>query len=400
MTTLMTSENRQLLESQIQPGLILNPITEEYYRLFKGKDQTQVDQETGQLIGVNGFEIVTQFFQNVLWAQYPHTSASTRLLQALETSTEYRSINGYGVVVVQGNSYRAIDSRYYWALVNNVGELIGSVVAYPYSSTNQDALPDRVKVCISQDETDTIQVREYHYSGVTIGQNISVDNVQGDIIAWGDGKSDYTSLKWLMQELNNRLNKNRTLLDRHSNPHLMGPPNALAPKTSQGGQTGNESDNAQFNYDEQGMFLPTDGEQEYKYLVWNANAELNKFQLNRILDLIHMQTGIPATAFGISSQTTGDSGLSLERQMFAALAKVSRWQRDIETAVESLGVTDLQWNPDLLGTFASRVQQNIQLVQSDIISRDEARADLGYAGNAPERRNDNAPTTQNMDGTS
>ena len=398
MTTinLTTSYSRQLLESQIKPGLLLNPITLKYTQLYLGIHSTQVDEQGNQK-GVNGYEITTNFFLNGLWSEYPRTAASNTLLSALEDSTIFRSVNGYGVVVNQGTRFKAIDSRYYWELVDEKGEKIGSVVAYPYSSTNEAEFPNRIKVCISKDDNRQIEVREYTFEGITIGRLLSNTTERGDIIAWGNGISDYSNLEWLVNELNKRLDKNSVLLDRHSSPHLMGPPTAFQ-KRDPAGNTGQESDNSEFKFDEEGMYLPVDSQGgEYKYLVWEANAELNKFQLNRVLDLIHVKTGIPATAFGISSQTSGDSGLSLERQMFAALAKVRRWQRDIEAAVENINVTDLSWPKDPFASFSEVVNQQIQLVGAGIISADEARSTLGYAGTAPEQEDNNNDNTENMD---
>ena len=400
--TLTTSQNRTLLESQIKPGLVINPLTIENFQLFSGVHRSLIDQETGERKGVNGYAVVTNFFLNGLWSEHPISDADRRLLMALESSTVFRSMNGYGVVIKQGNRYQAIDSRYFWYLVDDNGDQIGSVVMYPYSSTNEE-FPNRARVVISNNANRSMEVREYVFQGVTLGRVIGTNTVAGDVIAWGDGANDYDNIRYLINELNKRLDKNSILLDRHSSPHLMGPPNAFQ-KRDPKGTSGQESDNSQFKYNEEGMYLPVDSQGvDYKYLTWESEAELNKFQVSTVLNLIHIETGIPATAFGISS-ATGDSGLSLERQMFAALAKVRRWQRDIEDAIEHIGIDDLQWPRDPFGSYSEKVNQVIQLISAGLITPDEGRKLLGIKGPAPiittEDSDNDSNNTQNVGNTS
>lgn len=363
---------RQLKRTDIHTGTILQAIPNTNELLFAGPSDS-----------ANFYAIVTNFYSNAIWGTAPRDIARRNILAAFEEATRQRSINGIGVVLRQGEQYRSINSRYYWQLVDETTGLpIGSVVGYPYyvgpTQGIAVSLPNRIKIVIQADSDTFAEVTEYMFSGVTLGlpamdEAATIPDAQ--IVAWGDGINDYEDMKSLICELNKRFTGNSKILDRHSNPHLMVP---------QSGVTTDDEGQQSFDYNSDGMSLPIEkDEPEYKYLTWDANASLSQYQLSTTIDLLHMTTGVPATAFGLSAGS-GNSGVSRERQMFAAISKIQRIRRAIDDAFIRFGIDTVAWASDPFMSFNEAIDSEGKLVTMGIISRDEARARLGIEGKAPD----------------
>lgn len=352
----------------IAPGLIVRPQSDANEKLFRGDGES-----------INYYAVVTDFYVNGLWGQYPRMNEDrVDLLRAFETATQDRSINGYGGVMVSGDQITPLNSRYLFPLVNELSNRIGWVAMFPYVSDtaqrSKTALPDAIRVIIAQDDRPIGIVRDYSYSGSTLGPRRTEMAVPLVLATFGNGISDYTNMKFLVDEINNRVSKNKIVLDRHSNPHIQGP-NSATPRPQEDDQ-GNVTQMG-FQFNEGGMFLPRDNEEGgYEYLSWDAKSELGRLQMDRIIDLLHVVTGVPASAFGLRP-VGNTSGTSLERQMFAAISKVRRWRRDIQQAAMLLGVEELDWVEDPFADFQERATIEIQLVSSGIVSVEEARRRLG-----------------------
>lgn len=361
-TSTPTLSNRNISFEQIQRNFIVNPISEENQRLYFGDANS-----------VNYYAILTNFYVNALWGQYPQTAAPNELLAALECSTIQRSINGWGAVVKFGEAYEAVNTRYYWRAIDlETGRQAGHVLMFPYNDESDQTrghVPNKIRVISYRFGDGAVRVQNFDFSGSTLGNSVG-DSMTGDssIVVWGDGVNDYDNVKWLVNELNKRLTKNSSLLDRHSSPHIQGPPIAV----------NTDSGRSQVNIDQEGSFLPVDNpNNEYKYLTWDSQGSLSTFTIDKVIDLLHLQTGIPMSAFGMVRNTA--SGVSLERQMFAALAKVRRWRRSIEMSVAEMDITDFQWPNDPFAGWRETLEGEQILVQSGIISPEQSMARLGIS---------------------
>ena len=366
---------QEFVLSDIKQGLILIPRTGDWENLYR---------ITPAALDVNYYRVITRFYRNALWGKMPRTTADPALLDSFRKAANQRSINGFGAVVQSGDVFNAVNTRFLWPIIDDVGARTGWLLGTPYNSpasrnTQGINVPDYIRLFAMVDGADLAQVWDAKYSGSTLGTVTQRDPAQMRIGVFGEGVSDYEEVQWLVAELNKRLQKNSTLLDRHSSPHIQGP-EAAAPVSD---EEGGERQRPRFQYDEEGMFLPREGEDpEYAYLTWDAKEGLAKLQLDTILDLIHIVTGIPAQVFGLNV-SGNSSDTSLERQMFAALSKTEGLRHEVEMAAQAFGDFTFQWTEDPFASYVERAQTEINLAAAGIITPTEARHRLGMDGVAP-----------------
>lgn len=355
---------RTILRTQIKRGFIVNPLPAENQNLYVAVAD-----------GVNYYAITTNFYRNALWGQYPSVEADDGLLLAFEGASVQRSINGTGVITASEGRYEASETRYHLGIRDpETGLLEGHVIFYPYSSNDQN-IPDRVRSVIWMIGTSNIVIQDWEFAGASLGAPGRLSTVNGHLLVFGDGVDDYTNIKFLVRELNKRLNKNSALLDRHSSPHIQGPASAV---------TTNAEGNPQVNINEDSAFLPLDPDgPDYSYLTWDQPYQMATYQLDKVVDLLHLQTGIPIAAFGLAPNNQV-SGISLDRQMFGALSKVRRLRREVERAIAVLGIEDVVWPADPFASYNENIDGEVKLVNAGI--SDPAQS--------AERLNIDAPTRE------
>ena len=392
---------RSIKLSDIKPGALLSPGSSVNSMRYKGTN-----------LKINFYELITEFYHDGLWSYYPQTNAPRELLEAFETATDERSINGFGAVLGSGDKYHSIDTRYLWVLQDDEQMHIGWVVGIPYSSGNDPMIgrvnqpsfnaigtvADRIKIIVWETGAPLGVEYDYEYTGATLGNLLNSNGLPVNIAVFGNGKNDYDRCVWLIEELTNRFEKNKVVLDRHSNPHLMGPESAAPRETT---DSEGEKVRQGFEYKEDGMFLPLDeeGKAKYDYLVWDPKIDLTQLQTDRIVDMLHIITGIPATAFGLPNAANKASGTSLERQMFKALSKIKRLRREIEGGLEAFGQFNYKWVDDPFITARERTEYVRELYKEGIITTQEARelSFIGLAGMPQELRRiqETSENTQN-----
>ena len=320
--------------------------------------------------GINFYRVVSEFYQDAMFGQLPRVEADAELLEAFERSVLQRSINGYGAIIRSGSNHIVPSTRYTWRWEVD-GLHRGWIVGWPYKSGSRAASTDRIRIFIGENDRDLLAVQDWVLEGGSLGSKIGDDlNPAGTIAVWGNGVSDYPPIVDVLTWYNTRIKRNNEVLDRVGDPHLTGPQEAA-------------DDQGRVQLSSEGSFLGREKESaEYSYLTLDADQPLNKETIGNLLDALHLVTGVPATAFGITS-STGDSGVSRERQMFKAISRVRRWRRDVETALQVFGVTDVAWIDDPFIGWSNQVDSELKLLASGVISPDEARERLGIGGDAP-----------------
>ena len=350
-----------LSPDQLRPNLVLPVLS---------GDNEKRWLETG---GINLYRTVSEFYQDAMFGQLPRVDADAELLEAFERSTLQRSINGYGAIIRSGTNHIVPSTRYAWRWEED-GLHRGWIVGWPYKSNSRALSPaDRIRIFISENDRDLLAVQDWVLEGGSLGSRIGDDmNPEGAIAVWGNGVSDYPPIVDLLAWYNDRIKANNDTLDRVGNPHLQGPVEA-------------RDEQGRVELTPEGSFLGrTKDSAEFGYLVLDAEQPLNKETIGNLLDALHLVTGVPATAFGITS-STGDSGVSRERQMFKAISRVRRWRRDVETALRVFGVGDVAWIDDPFIGWTNQVSSELSLLAAGVISPDEVRERLNIGGTAPVR---------------
>lgn len=317
--------------------------------------------------GMNFYRTVTEFYVNAMWGQLPRTSAERDLLQAFTDSTVQRSVNGYGAVLSLDGRHYVPNTRWLFRWEDD-GIEKGWIMGWTWrDSTSNYFYDDMIRLFIYEHGKGIIIVKDFEYQGNSLGRMIGESMVPGMAAIWGNGFDDYRPMHDLVDWFNSRLKRNKELLDRLDSPHMQGP---AAAKNEQGG----------VDLDPEGSYLattPDDG--DYSYLTWDSNQPLNEHTLRTFIDMMHYATGVPGTAFGLTTHG-GDSGVARERQMFSALSKVRRWRRDVEDALETFGVTDLAWVNDPFMSYKENVESETMLLELGVISVEECRERLGIEG--------------------
>lgn len=128
------------------------------------------------------------------------------------------------------------------------------------------------------------------------------------------GRDDYSDIDTLVAEIENRLAKVSSILDKHSDPKMYGPAGAVTMQPD-----GSYAVDASTDY-----FPVQDGEAAPGYLVWDANLEACWKEIETILDLIYVISETSPAAFGQIKAGLAESGSALKRLLVAPLVKSAR----------------------------------------------------------------------------
>lgn len=129
------------------------------------------------------------------------------------------------------------------------------------------------------------------------------------------GTSDYSDLEQMFFALNNRITKIDNILDKHSDPILAVPPGVIDEK----GQVRKEALNM-FEVDNENP-----GFNKPEYIVWNANMEFAFKEVDKIIDMLYMFSGIAQASTGYNSDENNggqaESGRALKFKLLATIRK-------------------------------------------------------------------------------
>lgn len=156
------------------------------------------------------------------------------------------------------------------------------------------------------------------------------------------GTSDYDDLESLFFALNNRITKIDNILDKHSDPILAVPPGVIDEK----GQVRKEALNM-FEVDNENP-----GFNKPEYIVWNANMEFAFKQIDKIVDLLYMFSGIAQASTGYSSDEANsgqaESGRALKFKLLSTIRKRNQKKIYYDIALKEMMETAMEfgkaWN--------------------------------------------------------
>ena len=322
------------------------------------------------IVKINWFRRITETLVDSMFSEPPR-GLDSELVSKMANASRWSSMKGVGVLAAERGRIFDVDPSLFFPLFDsNKKFIVGSLITHlfhhgPYSP-NQ--LPNMLEATIC---TDDIKKRlVYNFSGQQLNELVlEEESPVCGVYTFGKGFSDYVDVIPILKELMIRFTLFSKVLNRHSNPHLEGPTDLLNPEAP--------------SYDPNGMYLPLSSMDTppYKYLVWDASMEAANSQINRLLDELHIATGLPATYFGIS-RVGGDSGVSRERQMIGLLQRVRNLRREIEKAVISAseaagtGIQTLTWPDDPFSSFFDRVNAEVAMIGAGITEAEESKKRL------------------------
>ena len=369
---------------------------------------SSIGSAVNDLTPVNWCRVVTDFYIRALFSERPAVTSLApsrqafiddrreEVFAALERASEWRSIKGWGVLMVtSGAGLVAVDSSYYFPLRDeaDVHRTIGHVLAYKYRAydptetlvNDPRRIANRIRIVRYSEMLGVNDVTTYTLEGgVTIGQPLesAPSDVQG-IWSWGrDDQDDYHDIASLILQAAIRLTLSQQALNRNANPHLQGPGpgiDALA------------RDTAGYRRTAMGLLLPVEYNQPpYEWVSWDPGLEAAYEMLRELRESIHTVTGVPRVVFGFAgsgaSGGAGESGEARDRLMYSAMARVRTLRREIENILPMVldamgapeGDTTVSWVADPFASVQERTQEVLMMLTSGVISIDEARERFGY----------------------
>lgn len=203
------------------------------------------------------------------------------------------------------------------------------------------------------------------------------------------GTSDYKDLEQLFFALNNRITKVDNILDKHSDPILAVPPGVIDEK----GAVRKEALNM-FEVDNENP-----GFNKPEYIVWNANLESAFKEIDKIVDLLYMFSGIAQASTGYSSDQAGsgqaESGRALKFKLLATIRKRNQKKIYYDIALKEMLETSMEfgkawgveidkntvnepekpaidWGDGIINDVQEQIDDEIKRIEGGISSRADA----------------------------
>ena len=364
----------------------------------------------------NWFKSITRFYIDALLAERPELQSdaearaafmaknSEKVFQAVEDGMQQRSWGGHFVVAVTSDqAVEAPPSYVYVPVYGNAaqGTPTGHILSYRYASGSETAvraatapMADRVDITKWADGSGDVETYVLSADNTLRGEpTIAPSNIT-HIWHFGDGCDDYTDIASLVGEGMVLQTLMGYGIHRHLEPQFTGPGAGLALLTPR-----NRA--AYEHFQALGGYLPTEGnDAPYEYVSADVNMTDALDYARWIVDMLHIQTGIPPSVWGLSG--VGTSGTALDRLMFAAMARVRTYRRHLEAILAEIfdalgappGSTDVQWIADPFSTLAERAGAIRDDYTARISTRREARVGRGYPEEVPDEEGENDATEE------
>lgn len=228
---------------------------------------------------------------------------------------------------------------------DNIRQIDRQIIGWNFTRDNDgDGIPDTNYLKLEVIEPGTIYNFLYLLSGGIVKRELSlkelypdlprvqetgiddfllthIPNWRADEDFWG--YSDYQDIKSLQDEANNRISQISRVLDKHADPKMKGPPEAM----DQNGFV-DVSGSRYFPYERDGA--------EPQYITWEAKLEMAFQQVDYILKMMFLVTETSPDAFGLSETNMAESGRALKYRLMRLLSKIARKKRYYDHAIKEM----------------------------------------------------------------
>lgn len=150
---------------------------------------------------------------------------------------------------------------------------------------------------------------------------VHIPNWRTDDRLWG--YSDYLDIKSLQDEANNRISQISRVLDKHADPKMKGPAEAM-------------NDSHEVNVTGGKYFPYRVGEPEPAYITWEAKLESSFKEVDLMLKMMFLVSETSPEAFGMSEGGVQESGRALKYRLMRLLSKIKRKERYYDEGIKEL----------------------------------------------------------------
>lgn len=337
---------------------------------------------------INWFWVASKFYQDAFTAERPTVTPQKSeevfepIWRAIRRAVEWYSVKGRVVLIQKKDgTVTAVNPSFYYPIrAKWDAELtIAHALVYRWTEPQKQIIyehrvPDRARIVKFDKKLGINTVENYVLEGTVIGEKLSEEESDiENIYVFGEGERDtfYPALVPLVFELTIREAYESRLLNRHSSPIAIVPPNAGLV-----GPDGNSRLDPKGNTVE---YEADTGTNKFGYLTWEGHLVDNREKIERLVRNIHLITGVPPVVFGIDIGK-GESGQAREKLMFTAMSKVRSIRKEVELVLEEIlgGDTEVSWVSSPFTTEEERRAAVLRETAVGIISINEARELLDY----------------------
>jgi hypothetical protein len=202
------------------------------------------------------------------------------------------------------------------------GEVIHRVFRYTKNKNDTGVLGEEVSLLeideelgarLGDEQTDTFEADDFLVIPMH-GLRLSEDYF---------GLDDYEHIAGILNGLESRFAHIDSILDRHSDPKMAGPPQHKKWNAKK----------QQFELDHRGHYFDLDAEDRMlEYITWEAELEYAFTQVEKFLELLYLFSETSPAAFGQLKQGLAESGSALKRLMISDEHRVARERRAVQDA--------------------------------------------------------------------
>lgn len=302
-----------------------------------GQDNTQAQEAIDGFI--NDFNLKTKFYESALGNSYRGDSAFKVRWAKLNPTDEERQV----IIEPQNPYYLFADTA-----PDNIQRVIRYIVAWKYSYQNASYLRLEVhergmiyNYCYRVEGAEVVEevgidflyenglienrIEEEQETGVDAFLIRHIPNWRTDTKLWG--YSDYLDIKTLQDEANNRLSQIARILDKHADPKMRGPEQAMS-IDDEGNRHIEVSGSRYFPYEKDGA--------KPEYLTWEAKLDSAFKEIDKMLDMMFLVTETSPASFGMDKGGVAESGRALKFKLMRTIAKTSRKKRYYDEAIKAI----------------------------------------------------------------
>jgi len=330
----------------------------------------------------NYFNAVSRFYSDAMLAELPNLPNTQHSL--IENATQHWAVAGECTFVVSGGVIRAIRPDYVHPQTDEYDRdtVTGYLFVFPLRTIetqqrfyNANTYAQRARVIEYDAVTGNAYLAERNYRFGFVDDEPKGEQIAIEQVIWvNTGDSVYRHIRGIVREITIRLNILQQFLNSVSQSILQIDKDAIADGILMRGFTQQELNNIV----SRGLGLtvtpPFIGEEGARYIERGGQGlEESLSYLRMLLGQLGVLSGVPDYVFGVQLGRPADE---TERVLFTAQSRINRFRRDIERAMDMLGMS-IEFLGEPFVTRSQRTAHIIELFEKGIATLDETRTALG-----------------------
>ena len=337
----------------------------------------------------NYFQALSRFYEAAVLSDMPSIDLSLHHL--IHRATEHWAVCGETFLVRSSQDVRAVRPDYVFPQLNQYDRerVERYLFVFPKLNQQENAWQNEVTATDHATVIDfnpttgeaRMNVRAYSVGVVEDDPGGSPVDIQ-EVIWVKSGNPPYVTIEPIVREICVRLNMLQLALNTSAIPILQVDKDNISDGAFRAGITLERFQSIITSPMGMNIAPPFGGEEGSRYVERAGTGLTESIEyLRMLLGQLGVLSGVPDYVFGVQ---LGRPNNETERVLFAGQTRVNSFRRELEGALESLGQGEFHFSSEPFITRAERLDNIIKQIDSGIITRDEARVQLGIDGPVPE----------------